>query len=175
MKKNDRNDGGLGERREEIVVSACLLGVKCRYDGGSKPSPEVRKYLKDYTVIPVCPETFGGLERPRPAAELNGCTGLDILRGRGRVVDRNGVDVTDRFISGARKTLDAVRKSGARKAILKSRSPSCGTRLIHDGTFSGETREGMGVAAALLAENGIELLCEDDIVDSGQSRAGKEK
>ena len=150
-------------RKEPVLVSACLLGIACCYDGGSKRSDRVRDFLKNATVIPVCPETLGGLKRPRSASELQGCTGGDVLKGRGRVIDRQGKDLTDDFIKGAIAVLEIARKSGAKKAILKSRSPSCGTKAIYDGTFQDRTLPGMGVTAALLKSSGIEVMSEEEV------------
>ncbi len=139
-----------GEKlKENIAVSACLLGEKCRYDGASKP---VELNLENYNIIPVCPETAGGLSVPRPAAEING----------GRVINSSGVDVTAQYDTGAEAVLQKCIKFGCKKAILKENSPACGVNFIYDGTFSKRKISGMGVCAKLLKKNGIEVLSEKD-------------
>ncbi len=158
-----------------VLVSACLLGIECRYDGGTKLSQKVLDFLEDSIVIPVCPENLGGLERPRPASELYGCTGKDVLEGRGQVIDKDGKDLTDHFVTGARGVLEMARKSGARLAILKERSPSCGVRSIYNGTFQGNTAPGMGVTAAILSMNGIELMNEEEVERSDEMTTNEGK
>ncbi len=140
-----------------ILVSACLCGVHCRYDGKAKPDEEVIALLQAGQAIPVCPEQLGGLPVPRPPAEIIEGDGAAVLNGVARVFNRLGQDVTEAFIAGAEETLLLARLSGAEKAILKANSPSCGAGVIYDGTFSGGTRAGDGVASALLKKNGIEV------------------
>ncbi len=106
-------------------------------------------------AIPVCPEQLGGLATPRPTAEISGGTGADVLEGRAEVRTSSGADVTDNFTRGAREALSIAKAAGAREAILKAKSPSCGCGLIYDGTFSGRLVEGNGVTAELLIRNGI--------------------
>jgi uncharacterized protein YbbK (DUF523 family) len=108
-------------------------------------------------AVAICPEVAGGLPIPRLPAEIQGGDGRDVLEGRAKVVRQDGVDITEAFIKGAHQALSLARKVGAKKAILKARSPSCGVTFIHDGSFTGALREGMGVAAALLKREGIEL------------------
>lgn len=136
----------------EYAVSACLCGFNCRYDGNTKPVPEIKQLYDAGKAILVCPEVMGGLEIPRAANEIIG----------DKVIDKNGRDNTEPFNTGARKALALCRKYGVKKAILKQNSPSCGSRHIYDGTFSGTLIEGMGVAARLLSENGIEVIGEKD-------------
>lgn len=140
-----------------ILVSACLCGVKCRYNGDAKPDEEVIALLREGKAIPVCPEQLGGLPVPRPPAEIMEGDGEAVLDGSACVRNRQGQDVTQAFIAGAEETLNIARLSGAQKAILKANSPSCGVGVIYDGTFSGNTRAGDGVAAALLRRNGIKV------------------
>jgi len=142
---------------ERILVSACLLGVRCRYDGADNLTPEVVGQAAVRCLIPVCPEVLGGLPTPRPRAEVVGGDGVDVLAGRARVVTCEGRDVTDAFLRGAREVLRVARVLGAREAWLKGRSPSCGVSRIHDGSFSRRTRPGPGVTAALLAREGVRL------------------
>lgn len=134
--------------KEKILVSACLLGLNCRYDGKSNYSKEVDEFLKDYDVIPICPEIMGGLPTPRIGAERLGT----------KVITRDGRDVTKEYIKGANECLFLAQKYNVKKALLKLRSPSCGNKKIYDGTFSHTVVDGDGVTAELLKNNGIEIL-----------------
>ncbi|MGI9950794.1 DUF523 domain-containing protein [Moorellaceae bacterium AZ2] len=144
-----------------ILVSACLAGYQCKYNGGSNLVPEIKDLVTQGRAIPVCPEKLGGLPIPRPPAEIQGGDGWDVLQGRARVVNKEGRDVTPAFLQGARATLELARRLGAQVAILKERSPSCGTGAVYDGTFRGQTRPGSGVTAALLRCHGIKLFSEE--------------
>lgn len=143
------------------VVSACLMGCMCRYDKKSNLVPEVEQLVKDGQAIPVCPEQLGGLPTPRTPAEIVGGDGFDVLDGKARVMDRQGKDVTVEFIDGAYQALRMAQVVGATEAILKERSPSCGSHQIYDGTFSGAKKAGMGVTAALFMRNGILVRSEE--------------
>ena len=136
-----------------ILVSACLLGENCKYTGGNNRNEAVLAYLADKDHIPFCPEQAGGLPTPRLPSEIRD----------GGVYSSEGGDVTANFRLGAEKALAACRERGVTRAILKEASPSCGVHRVYDGTFSGRTVPGMGVTARLLAENGIEVLSEEDI------------
>lgn len=136
-----------------IIVSACLAGYRCRYDGKVIPDAEIVALVKQGGAIPVCPEMMGGLPCPRVPAERT-------ADGR-RVVTKDGGDVTDAYRRGAEETLRMARLYGCEHAILKARSPSCGCGQIYDGSFSGTLRDGSGVAAALLTENGISVTLKD--------------
>lgn len=142
-----------------VVVSACLLGRPCRYDGGAKPCAVVRRMARrldasGHPVVPVCPEVAGGLPTPRPPAEIVGAT----------VRTRDGVDVTDAFRAGAALSLNQVRTTdGGPLAILKGKSPSCGVGLIYDGTYSGALVAGDGVFAGLLKGEGFYMATEADV------------
>ena len=136
-----------------LLVSACLLGVCCRYDGAGKTHPLAGELMTRYTVIPVCPEQRGGRPTPRPPAERQG----------ERVMAKGGLDVTEPYRRGAEETLKLSRLFGCQTAVLKERSPSCGCGHIYDGTFSGTVTTGDGVTAALLRENGISVLGESQI------------
>ena len=114
-------------------------------------------------AVLVCPEEDGGLGTPRPAAEIQGGDGSDVLAGRARVVTKAGVDVTAQYLAGARIALEAARAAGATTAILKARSPSCGKGCIYDGTFTRTGREGDGVTAALLQSAGLVVVTEGDL------------
>jgi uncharacterized protein YbbK (DUF523 family) len=140
-----------------ILVSACLAGKPCRYDGKAKPNDEIVALYKRGEAVLVCPEEMGGLPTPRVPSEIEHGSGVDVLIGNARVVAKDGRDVTKEFVLGAQKTLNTARLCGAKRAILKAKSPSCGCGTIYDGTFSGKLREGDGVAAALLKQNGVEV------------------
>lgn len=136
----------------KILVSACLLGVCCRYDGQAKPHEGVLSLLGRHTLIPVCPEIYGGLATPRPAAERVGK----------RVLTAQGGDVTAQYRRGAEETLRLGRLYGCEAALLKERSPSCGSGVIHNGRFDGGLTPGDGVTAALLRANGIPVYGESE-------------
>ncbi len=143
------------------LVSACLLGVKCRYDGGSKISDKLMGLAAGGEVIPVCPEQLGGLPTPRNPCEIGMGTGADVLDGKCRVISNTRTDVTDHLLKGAQETLKLAKACGVKRAILKARSPSCGSDRIYDGSFSGNTIRGNGVTAELLLRNGIEVFTEE--------------
>ncbi len=144
-----------------ILVSACLVGCRCRYDQGAKPHDPVIALVREGKAVPVCPEQMGGLPTPRLPAEIIGGDGDDVLDGRARVVNAAGEDVTEQFLAGAREALRMAEAAGATVAILKERSPSCGSAAIYDGTFRGTVRPGQGVTAALLRRHGIEVFSEE--------------
>lgn len=145
------------------LCSACLLGVKCRYDGKSKLNEKVLALSKKEVLIPICPEQLGGQPTPRPDAEILGGDGSDILDKKASVVESNGVDVTPYFVCGAEEVLRIAGIFNITEAILKQRSPSCGSGQIYDGTFSKTVRDGDGVTTALLKRNGISVLSEEDL------------
>jgi uncharacterized protein YbbK (DUF523 family) len=146
-----------------IIVSACLAGVNCKYDGGNNYNEKIVKLVKQRKAIPVCPEQLGGFETPRLPAEILGGSGEDVLSGKAKVVRKNGEDVSKAFIKGAYETLKIAKLIDCDKAILKSRSPSCGFGEIYDGSFSGKRIKGKGVTAALLESNGIKVKTEETI------------
>lgn len=146
-----------------VLVSACLLGISCRYDGASKENEALMKLAQEGRVIPVCPEQLGGCPTPRNRCEIKDGTGAGVLAGKCIVESISGEDMTGQFIKGARETLKLAKICGANKAILKARSPSCGFGEIYDGTFSGKLRDGNGVTAELLHQNGIEIITEEAI------------
>jgi len=143
-----------------VLVSACLVGVECRYDGASKPSVSLIEQIKcsGVVVVPVCPEQLGGLPTPRAPNEIIGGDGGDVLDGRAMVKDSNGVDRTENFLRGAHQTLAIARLLNTKTAYLKQRSPSCGFGLIKRGK---EVVRGNGVTAELLARNGIKIVAVD--------------
>lgn len=113
-----------------FLVSACLLGLPCRYDGGSCPVPALQRLAALGQAIPICPEVVGGLPTPRPPAEIQGGDGGDVLDGQARVVREDGTDVSGEFVAGARAALHLARRCGVTRAVLKANSPSCGVGLI---------------------------------------------
>jgi len=141
-------------------VSACLLGIRCRYNGGHKRNDRVLAFLRDHRFVPVCPELLTGLPIPRPPAEIVSGSGPAVLRGEARVKLADGTDVTEAFVRGAREALQWVQLAGATHAILKERSPSCGARQIHQ---QGKVAAGQGMFAALLDEAGIKILSEEEL------------
>ena len=147
---------------EPVLVSACLAGCECRFDGRANPSSSVARLVADGRAIQVCPEEDGGLPTPRPPAEIVGGDGHDVLAGRATVMTAQGEDVTDRYVAGAERALEAARAAGATKAVLKARSPSCGKGVIYNGTFTRARRPGDGVTTALLIQNGIEVFTESE-------------
>ena len=149
---------------ENILISACLLGVCCRYDGESKPIMQTVALMERYHLIPVCPEQLGGLPTPREPSERQG----DAFR------TKSGADVTAQYRRGAEQALHLARLYGCRAAVLKERSPSCGSGEIYDGTFSGRLTPGDGVTAALLKENGIAVYGESEI-EALLAQAGPEE
>ena len=138
---------------KKILVSACLLGTPCRYDGKSKPNDEVIALGEKYELIPVCPECLGGLSTPRLPAEIKG----------DRVVRNDGVDVTKEYDLGAQKTLEMARKNGIKIAILKSKSPSCSNMQVYDGTYTRTLVGGKGVTVRLLEKNNVKVISEKEL------------
>ena len=137
-----------------IIVSACLAGVHCRYDGGEKTCDPVIRLVAQGEAIPLCPEQLGGLTTPRLPCEAV----------QDRVISKDGTDVTEAFQHGAHEALKIARLVGAKTAILKSRSPSCGSGLVYDGTFTGKLVPGDGFFAALCKANGIAVKTEEDLL-----------
>ena len=135
---------------KSILVSACLLGVSCRYDGKAKPVKEIIALKEKYNLIPVCAEIMGGLPTPRIPCEIK----------NGRAVNRNGEDKTDEYVRGAEEVLRLALLFGCDTAVLKARSPSCGNGEIYDGSFSGRLISGDGICAELLKANGIKIFNE---------------
>lgn len=145
-----------------ILVSACLVGERCRYDGGGFDGyPDLRRMVAEGRAIAVCPEELGGLPTPRPPAELMGGDGQAALNGEARLMSIAGQDVTEAFLTGAERTARIALEQGATTAVLKARSPSCGSRGIYDGTFSGRVVPGMGVTAARLTQLGLTVHSEE--------------
>ena len=145
--------GGKGTVNMKIMVSACLLGRKCKYNGGDNFSEKVASFVEGHEVIPVCPEVAGGLPVPRPSCEIV----------NGVVTDKEGKSRDKEFRTGAELCLHLAKEKGIDLAILQSRSPSCGVGRIYDGTFSGRLIEGSGIFARLLQENGFRVMDAADV------------
>lgn len=138
---------------ENIIVSACLLGVDCRYDGRNTYKEKIENLKNEYNIIPVCPEILGGLQTPRDPAEI-----ID-----DRVISSSGKDVTKEYKKGAEEALKLAKMFNCKKAVLKAKSPSCGKGLIYDGTFSGNKIKGDGITVRMFEKAGIEVVTEDEI------------
>lgn len=147
-------EGWSHEARASLIVSACLLGVPCNHEGRASTSEAVVSLRRDARLIPVCPETAGGLPTPRPAAEI---------QPSGRVCTAAGDDVTDAYRRGASQAVRLAKASGAAGAVLKARSPSCGCHEVYDGSFSRTRVHGEGVTARALREAGVPVWSEEDV------------
>lgn len=135
------------------IVSACLCGIDCKYNGKNNYNEKIEELVKEGKAVLVCPEQMGGLKTPRDPSEIK----------EGKVVSNAGVDVTREYQKGAEETLKICKMVGATKAILKSKSPSCGCGKVYDGTFTGALIDGDGITTKLLKENGIEVISSDEI------------
>lgn len=141
-----------------ILVSACLVGINCKYNGGNNYNEKIFELVKKGEAIPICPEQLGGLQTPRIPSEIK------IIDGKRHVINKEGEDVTQNFEKGAVEVLELAKKLNIKKAILQPRSPSCGVGKIYSGNFNGELIEGNGILAELFIKNGIEVLMPDDIL-----------
>ncbi len=142
-----------------ILISACLLGLACRYDGdvsrAAFDDDTIKRLTSEHNLVPFCPEIYGGLRTPREPAELQS----------GKVISKIGSDVTESYTKGAREALKIAKLLGCKAAILKEKSPSCGSGKIYDGSFTGTLTDGDGITARLLSENGIAIYGESDITE----------
>lgn len=143
-----------------VIVSACLAGVNCRYDGASSPLEEVVEMVRAGRAVPLCPEQLGGLPTPRLPSEIHGGDGHGVLEGKARVINAAGADVTAGYLRGAEEALKIARLLSADKAILKDKSPACGAGLI---CRRGRPVSGFGVLAAMLVENGFAVVSSGDL------------
>jgi uncharacterized protein YbbK (DUF523 family) len=148
--------------RPLFIVSSCLAGINCTYNGKNKLKRNLKKLVRDGLAIPVCPEMLGGSTIPREACEISLGDGKMVLAKKAKVRTISGKDITSKLVSGARRTLRLVKKLGIERVILKSKSPSCGCGLIYDGTFTGTLKKGNGVTAALLLKHKIKIYNEKD-------------
>ncbi len=138
---------------EKILISACLVGDKTKYDGHSNYNPLIKDLLELYELVPFCPEVEGGLKTPRDPSEIKG----------DKVLSSKGRDVTRNFNEGAEKALNICKYLNIKLAILKEGSPSCGSNEIYDGTFSNKKKKGEGITTSLLRKNGIKVINENEI------------
>ncbi|OPX54356.1 Uncharacterized conserved protein YbbK, DUF523 family [Oceanospirillum multiglobuliferum] len=157
--------------QHKVLVSACLLGERVRYDGSSRPVAHdiLEQWKAEQRIVSVCPETLGGLLVPRPAAEIeSGFDGQDIVQEKGKVITKQGHNLSQYFVRGARRTLDIANGQDIKVAILKANSPSCGNEHIYDGQFARQTKSGMGVTVATLIGAGIKVFNEHQL-DAAQA------
>ena len=145
-----------------LGISACLAGVCCRYDGQANEIKALKQLVADQKAVIVCPEVLGGLPTPRTPAEIVGGDGFAVWEGRARVVDQTGRDVTLAFQQGAKRAHEKLQAAQVTTLILKAKSPSCGSRLIYDGTFSGVKVNGVGVATAYFKNHGLTIYSEEN-------------
>lgn len=148
-----------------IVVSACLAGLKVRYNGTHCLNSRIQKMVEENKVTTVCPELLGGFSTPREPAEIVGGDGEDVLNGRAKVIQKSGKDVTELYVKGAYETLKKAKEVDATIVVLKEYSPSCGSEMIYNGEFKSEKITGNGVTTALLRKNGFKVISEEDLVD----------
>lgn len=142
-----------------IIISACLCGVNCKYNGNNNLNENCLKLFKEGKAILICPEQLGGLNTPRIPSEIIG-TAEEVFKNKGKVVDKEGNDVTKEFVKGAKEALSIAKLVNAKKAILKDGSPSCGCNYVYDGNFTGNKVVGKGLTAYLFESNGIEVETE---------------
>ena len=150
-----------------ILVSACLTGIRSRYDGRHSMSLEIQERLSAADWVAVCPEQLGGLSTPRPSAGIEGGTGSDVLAGRARVKTAEGIDVTSTYIRGAEVVMEIARRFGVTTCFLKDRSPSCGVGSVADQNVE---VDGPGVCAALLIQHGFEVEEVKAVAEPGEGR-----
>jgi len=154
----------MSEPEEIVLVSACLLGINCRYDGTSKRDPKALEYLEDKIAIPVCPEILSGLGIPRLGAEIESGDGFDVLAGKARVLLKDGKDVTREFLNGAKQALKIALLSKTGSALLKDQSPSCGVNYIYN---KGRLIRGIGVFTAMLIKEKYKVLSDKELSAKG--------
>jgi len=140
-----------------ILVSACLIGINCRYDGSNLLKDDLLKKVKAEGFVPVCPEQLGGLPTPRPSASIQNGTGAEVIAGKAKVINVNGKDVTKEFLKGAQESLKIAKLLGAKEAILKENSPSCGVNFTNSDF---KKVKGSGVFTAMLKSEGIKIFSE---------------
>lgn len=146
-----------------ILVSACLIGINCKYNGYNNKNEKVIQYLKDKKFIIACPEQLGGMSTPRDPSEIIEIDKEDVIKGKTSVISNKSLDVTNKFKRGAKETLKIANIYNCKEAILKDGSPSCGSSYIYDGTFSSKKIDGVGVTTALLINNGIKVISEKNL------------
>ncbi|MDQ7783970.1 MAG: DUF523 domain-containing protein [Desulfomonilaceae bacterium] len=149
--------------RQPIIISACLAGLRTRYDGRAFPHPHLDHLAAGWTLVPVCPEVLGGLGIPRPQCRFMGGDGVEVLEGRARILDRTGRDRTSHFVRGAEEVNRVVQLVTPRLIVFKEGSPSCGVRRVD---IEGTRQPGCGVTVALLRRHGFSILTEEDPVEA---------
>jgi uncharacterized protein YbbK (DUF523 family) len=150
---------------KKILISACLVGDRVRYDGRRVPVTAglLKRWLQKEILLPFCPEVSGGLDTPRLSAQIVGGTGEDVLNKTACLKDMQGRDVTQSFVRGAELCLSLAKRKNIQIAVLKEKSPSCGVHTIYDGSFTEKRIPGMGVTAAILHQNGIQVFSENEL------------
>ena len=150
-----------------ILVSACLLGNKVRYNGTDllQDTSAFKTLQKNHDLVPLCPEVAGGLPTPRPPAEIQSGNAVSVFEGKGRVIANSGENVTKEFVSGAEQALEVCKKQNIQYAILTESSPSCGRNKVYDGSFNGKKIPGMGLTAYLLEKNGIKVFSQFEVYE----------
>lgn len=147
-------------QRPAVIVSACLTGVRCRYDGGHRLDENVLRLSAEVELVPFCPEVEGRLSTPRVPSEIVGGDGDDVIEGTAKIIDAEGRDVTSQFLKGSNEGLSTARRNKIIKAIMKEKSPSCGVHNVYrDGTIV----NGRGVFTAILLREGIEVISNEEI------------
>lgn len=160
---------------QKILVSACLLGEKVRYDGGDcSQQGLLARWQQQGRVVAFCPEVAGGLPVPREPAEIRGGDAEAVLAGRAMIATRQGVDVTDAFLAGAERALAECGRHRIRMAVLKEGSPSCGVSCVNDGSFAGNKVAGQGLTARLLERHGIRVFSESQMEAANEWLAAME-
>lgn len=154
----------MPDQKRKILISACLTGICCRYNGKHCKDERLLASLEDIELIPVCPEQLGGLPTPREPAEIIGGEGKDVLSGHATVQTQSGKDVSSFFIDGAQKTLEIAGDKGITMAVMKQKSPSCGCGFTYDGSFKRRLMSGDGVTTALLKQKGIICRAAEEFI-----------
>lgn len=156
---------------EKILISACLLGQPVRYNGRvlSFDSHILKQWENDRRIVSICPEVESGMSIPRIAAEISGGDGIDVINGKANVFDKNGEDVTTYFLNGANLALRKCKSNNIKIALLTESSPSCGSRSIYDGRFTGKKIDGVGVTTALLQQNDVQVFSQFDILAANKA------
>lgn len=151
----------------KILVSACLMGFKIRYNGSEKAQivDTLARWQQEQRLVVHCPELAAGLPTPRPPAEIFAADGKDVMQERARIIENTGQDVTEHYQLAAWMALRAAQESGCTAALLTDGSPTCGSQFIYDGSFTGQRKSGMGVAASLLTEYGIKVFADTQLAE----------
>ena len=149
----------------KFLISACLAGFNCKYNGKNNLNPKIRDLFDRGSSLAVCPEVMGGLLTPRPPAEIIGGDGAAVLRKKAKVINAIGKDVTKECLRGSTAVVRLAKRYGVRKAILKSNSPCCGTDRIYDGTFTCSLKPGKGILAAALIKSGVKVCSDKNVIE----------